>query len=51
MLKNCESPNIIKLYDMKKTNNNFYLIMEYCNDGDLDSYVKKRKYLTEEEAL
>ncbi len=51
VLKNCESSNIIRLYDMKKTPNNFYLIMEYCNDGDLDAYVKKRKYLTEEEAV
>lgn len=36
---------------MKKTSNNYYLILEYCNDGDLDAYVKKRKYLTEEEAI
>ena len=36
---------------MKKTPNNFYLILEYCNGGDLDAYVKKRKYLTEEEAI
>ncbi len=31
---------------MKKTTNNFYLILEFCNDGDLEAYVKKRKYLT-----
>lgn len=36
---------------MKKTTNNFYLIMEFCNDGDLDTYVKKRKYLTEDESV
>lgn len=47
VLKSCESHNIIKLYDMKKTSNNYYLVLEYCNDGDLDGYVKKRKYLTE----
>ena len=46
VLKSCENSNIIRLYDMKKTPNNFYLIMEYCNGGDLDAYVKKRKYLT-----
>jgi hypothetical protein len=33
---------------MKKTNNNYYLIMEYCNDGDLDGYVKKKKFLVED---
>lgn len=36
---------------MKKTSNNFYLIMEFCNDGDMDTYLKKRKYLTEDEAV
>ena len=41
VLKSCESHNIIKLYDMKKTSNNYYLVLEYCNDGDL----------TEEEAI
>jgi serine/threonine-protein kinase ULK/ATG1 len=51
VLKSCENSNIIRLYDMKKTSNNFYLIMEFCNGGDLDAYVKKRKYLTEDEAI
>jgi serine/threonine protein kinase len=32
--------NIIKLYDIKKTANNFYLILEYCNEGDLNDYLK-----------
>jgi serine/threonine-protein kinase ULK/ATG1 len=35
VLKTCTNDNIIKLYDIKKTANNFYLIMEYCNEGDL----------------
>lgn len=51
VLKSCENSNVIRLYDMKKTPNNFYLILEYCNGGDLDVYVKKRKYLTENEAI
>lgn len=25
--------------------------MEYCNGGDLDAYVKKRKYIEEDEAI
>lgn len=36
---------------MKKTSNNYYLVLEYCNEGDLDAYVKKRRFLTEEEAV
>lgn len=51
VLKSCESPNIVKLYDMKKTSNNYYLVLEYCNDGDLESYLKKKRYLVEDEAI
>ena len=43
VLKTCNNDNIIKLYDIKKTSNNFYLIMEYCNEGDLMAYLKKKK--------
>lgn len=51
VLKSCDNNNIIKLYDMKKTANNFYLILEYCNEGDLGDYLKQKKYLTEDEAV
>ncbi len=51
VLKTCTNDNIIKLYDIKKTANNFYLIMEYCNEGDLMQYLKKKKKLTEDEAI
>ena len=51
VLKTCDNRNIIKLYDIKKTANNFYLILEYCNEGDLMVYLKKKKTLSEEEAI
>ena len=35
VLKSCDNINIMKLYDLKKTSNNYYLILEYCNEGDL----------------
>lgn len=47
VLKTCDNRNIIKLYDIKKTANNFYLILEYCNEGDLSAYLKKKKTLNE----
>ena len=50
VLKQCNNDNIIKLYDIKKTANNFYLIMEYCNEGDLLQYLKDKKQLPEDEA-
>lgn len=51
VLKQCKNQNIIKLYDIKKTVNNYYLIMEYCNEGDLSEYLKQKKKLTEDEAV
>ncbi len=51
VLKTCDNRNIIKLYDIKKTANNFYLIIEYCNEGDLSAYLKKKQKLSEEEAI
>jgi serine/threonine-protein kinase ULK/ATG1 len=41
VLRTCNNDNIIKLYDIKKTANNIYLIMEYCNEGDLTCKITK----------
>jgi len=40
--------NILKLIDISITKNNFYLITEFCNEGDLES---RKKDLTIEETL
>ncbi|KAL4446388.1 hypothetical protein ABPG74_001129 [Tetrahymena malaccensis] len=34
--------NIIRLVDFKKTNNNWYLIFEFCELGDLEQYMKEK---------
>ncbi len=49
VLRTCDNDNIIKLYDIKKTTNNIYLMLEYCNEGDLSQYLKKNGPLSEEE--
>ena len=50
ILAKIRSPYVIKLKDLTKTANRFYLIMEYCNGGDLDSLKKLRKRFKEKEA-
>ena len=50
VLKNIQSPHIISLYDVLKTSNNVYLIMEYCEGGDLDKFVKANKKVEESQA-
>ena len=39
--------NIVKLYEYVRTENNNYLIFEYCGGGDLKQFLKERKRLTE----
>ena len=48
VLKTCDNPNIVKLYAIKKTANHFYLMMEYCNDGDMLAKVRKQGKLSEQ---
>lgn len=49
--RSCNNANIIKLYDIKKTANNIYLILEFCNEGDLMKYIKEKSKQTEDEAI
>lgn len=44
-------PNIMHLYELLETNNNYYLVLDYCSSGDMERYVKKHKGLGEEEAV
>jgi serine/threonine protein kinase len=44
-------PNIMHLYEFMETGNNYYLVIQYCNNGDLESYLKKMGKLSEEEAV
>ena len=47
ILKNVNHPNIIKLYEIKQTLNNYYLVFDLCNGGGLsnclEKYMKKKK--------
>ena len=36
-------PNIVKLEEVKKSQNNYYIVMEYVNGGELSKYLKKYK--------
>ena len=43
ILKELDHPNIAKFVDIKKTKNHYYIIMEYCNGGEL--YKTLEKYM------
>lgn len=44
-------PNILHLYEYLETANNYYLVIQYCNNGDLETHVKKNQCLGEEESV
>jgi len=37
------SPFIVKIFDCFETTNHIYIILEYCNSGNLLELSKKRK--------
>ena len=43
ILHELNHPNIVKLVDVKKTKNHYYIIMEYCNGGELAGALEKYK--------
>jgi serine/threonine-protein kinase ULK/ATG1 len=40
-------PNIVRLIDYIRTENNNYLVFEYCGGGDLRGFLKSKSRLTE----
>ena len=43
ILQYLNHPNIVKFEEVKKTKKHFYIIMEYCNGGDLTGAIEKYK--------
>ena len=41
--------NIIRLHETIKTDNNFYLIVDYCNGGDMETFLDRKVVLKENE--
>ena len=44
ILKVCQHPNIIRLYNVFENADYMYIIMEYCSGGDLFSYLENRNF-------
>ncbi|KAL0222416.1 hypothetical protein RCL1_002270 [Eukaryota sp. TZLM3-RCL] len=42
-----EHPNIIELYSFSEDKSSFYIFLEYCNHGNLYSYLNNNKRLSE----
>lgn len=50
ILSKVRHQNIIQLYEVVETENYFFFIMEYAEEGELSEYIESRGRLSEEEA-
>ena len=50
ILSMLEHPNIIKTYKISETPKKYYIIMEYCEGGELFDYIVEKERLDESEA-
>ena len=50
ILQMMDHPNIIKTYKISENSKNYYIIMEYCNGGELFNYIVEKEKLDENEA-
>lgn len=46
-MKEFKSEHIVELYDLQKSGNYIYLVMEYCEAGDLAGLLRRKKVLEE----
>lgn len=42
VLFNCQDRNVVSYLSSFEDQNNVYIVMEYCNGGDVDEYIKKK---------
>lgn len=49
VLQRLSHPNIIRLYEVLETSNNYYLVMEFAEGGPFMKYLCERKKLSERE--
>ncbi|CAD8058745.1 unnamed protein product [Paramecium sonneborni] len=51
ILKRIKNPNIIEILDVLQTKDHYYIVLEYCNLGDLDSLLKQKNIIKLEDHI
>lgn len=47
ILKTLDHPNILKIFEYFEDDKNYYIVMEFCSEGDLFDELERVKYLDE----
>ena len=50
VLERSDHPNVVHMVDRMKSKNSYYLILDFCNGGDLASLLNQKERLSEVEA-
>ena len=50
IMKECDQPNIVRLYEIYEDDRSVYLVLELCEGGEVFDYVLKKRHLSEQEA-
>ena len=50
MVKNINHPNIAQVLDIKEDEDKYYIMMEYCQNGELFNLILEKRKLNEEES-
>lgn len=50
-MRRLNHPNIVRFIDAKKTDQNMYLIMEFCNEGSLEDMIMENEDMSEAEVM
>jgi len=45
-----DTPNVVKMVDLKRTQNNLYVFFEYCENGSLENIIQSNKTVSEKTA-
>ena len=53
ILHSIKHPNILHMHEMLESDNNYYLVVDYCNQGDFEEYLisREKRHLPEAEAI
>ena len=49
MLNSLDNINIVKVFEINEDEDNYFIIMEYCEGGELFNYIVKNQRLSEKE--
>lgn len=51
VMKLVKHQNLLALQDFLETSSNYYVVVDYCRQGDLEKFLEKVGYLSEDEAV